>query len=88
MNECKGDIKDFFRPSLHFVHSAVSEFIGCSLVQVQVLRHRRSLFVNEQLHLNVDKSEINLIDKEVVAYLNCLSAVLMSVNISLGKHDC
>ena len=48
---CKntGDKKDFFRPSVHFVHSAVSEFIGCSLVQVLIIRHKRLLFVTELL---------------------------------------
>lgn len=81
------DKKDFFRPSVHFVHSAVSEFIGCSLVQVQILRQKQSLFVTEHLAQTVDKSDINLISKEVVAYLNCLSVFLMSWNISLGKHD-
>ena len=62
------DKKDFFRPSVHFVHSAVSEFIGCSLVQVQILRQKQSLFVTEHLAQTVDKSDINLISKEVVAY--------------------
>ena len=39
-----------------------------ALVQVQILRQKQSLFVTEHLAQTVDKSDINLISKEVVAY--------------------